>query len=226
MWRTLSWIAAITIALLVYKMTLETNVTPNTDPFASTRDAYLEAVNRTSARDFVESQNLAEKLGASYFNSVDWSSIVFRDVASPLHIGNARKSFHVATLDTFDFIRYDYEVNGLIITTIESATFIYTEIKGGAGSVVNLALAAKWARVIYNLPENIEFNFINPRDGTFSNSPTRGLVEMKTWIDRIDGIIKPIGSIGFLVYKVRLEFDDFYKDPSTWFPDQVRGTSR
>lgn len=199
---------------------------PNTeDPFAPARNAYLGAINRTADRDFIENENLAEKLGRAYFSSVDWSRIVFRDEARPLYIGNVRKSFHVATPDTIDLIRYNYEVNGLAITTIESAIFIYTEIKSNAGKSTNLALAEKWARAMFNVPENTEFSFINPRDGTFSNSPTRELVQMVEWTDRIDGVIKPMGVIGFLIYKVHIDFTDIYKDPSTWFPDTVRGKS-
>ena len=222
MQRTLACVAACIFVLVSCQTNVETTVAPNSDPFAQSRKAYLSIIEKAMSRTYIAGENLAQKLDLPYFTSVDWSGIVFRDGAGPHDAGNLRSSYHVAMSDTFDLIRYEYAVKEFAIVMSESASFIYAEVKRQGTLSPDLEQAGKWAGELFNVADNTKFAYINAQEGVFSSSPKRELSDMASWADRIDGVIKSSGAIGFLIYKVHIDRNDIYKDPSTWFPDDVR----
>jgi hypothetical protein len=201
---------------------MENHSISNVDPFREARTAYLDRLDAAGG-DFVTCEDLAGALDIPYFSSLRWSGVIFRAGASPHDAAVLRSSIHVATTDTFDLIRYEYDLHGMSIVVLESAVFVYTEVGNRQTARVNdLGCVVDLLKEIYEIVGDVQFSYIDERAGLFSSAPNRDLSDMESWVDRIDGLITASGAIGFLIYKVHLEHDDIYQNPSKWFPRALR----
>ncbi|MGH2958241.1 MAG: hypothetical protein ACRDKE_01435, partial [Solirubrobacterales bacterium] len=168
-------------------------------------------INAAVNRPFIPCDDLAIKLDLPYFASLRWSSVLFKRGASPYDATDLHSSYLVATSDTVDLIRNDYSFAGAQVMTLESAVFVYAEVRGPSGQTVDLNRASEWCEMLFDVPNAPSFTIIRSSGRVFSSAGSLEIEDMTTWSDRIDGVLRSDGAVGFLILKVHVDFDDLYR---------------
>lgn len=204
---------------------------PSSDPFLEPRSDWLDVLDALDAADFTAVADFSEISAQTYFESLRWDELLFREGAGPhREAGDVRHAYHIARPDTIDLLRHEYAFEGIELVVTESAAF--THIRCGGYSVQQyggdpdpLVQAAALAAALLKIPDAVSFTPIpgDPKYRSFSSQPAIGPARMEVWSDRIDGVVESDGIV-LLCYKRHLDYDEFV-NLSTWFDANFRAAA-
>ncbi len=201
------------------------------DPLAPARNGFLDVIDAVPASAYVGIDALEDLPGAVYFPTLRWVRRFFREARSPLQQSDVEWAYHCARRDAdavdFDLLRHRYAVDGVSVTIIECAGFLYAEVAAEAMSDEAAPPVERLASVATFLlsPTAGPFSFA-PIAGeearrSFSTNPQGRFESMTTWTDRIDGVVTR-RTVGVVLYKVSIKHNDILKHRARWIPDWFR----
>ncbi len=163
-------------------------------------------------------------------DSLYWSDRFFVPRAHPFHqTGELQISAQPAKKTTPDLVRYQYRVDKLELTVVESSNFTFVWVAGSGVAeepeASRPALVARVAASILNTKNGEHdwvFGSMEPRgkDLCFSTNPQLDAWDLRSWQDRADGGIHG-GLLYFLLFKKNAERVGYHRGEH-WFDDSFR----
>lgn len=184
---------------------------------------WLRAVREIHPGDYVEVHDLRSVPDRARVeqDSSSWTQRFFTNATNPYtQKGAVRRSIHMATPDTFDVIRHEYDAVGKHLVVEETVNFILVTVEppldalstiderakqDEIGKIAALVLRMSGTKVATNLqeaPYHWAFRFpATIHEGTtFSTNPEQSPQRMWSWASRLDGGIYG-GRLYFLCFK-------------------------
>lgn len=179
---------------------------------------WLEFVDRVPPEQYVAIGEVAALPHSVYADSYRWSNAFLRPEIHPyLETLRVKRSVHLATEDTLDLLRHEYET-GLEI--VESRMFSVMRVRHRGDLRMEIVRAAT---SVLKLPADFRYPEVLEEGATFSTNPTQHPMVLD-WPERMDGGIRN-GRLWFLCYK-RSQGVLGYRDPKAWFDDEFRARWR
>lgn len=192
--------------------------------------AWLRSVAQVPLKTFIPVDSFQDLPARARGDSSFWSERFFSDSAHPhKQTDKVQHGVHVATENTPDLILYQYRVNDLELTVIESINFtiifvgsiaLFNMLERNRPDVINQA-----AKTLLNLKDdNHQWVFQFPEklddNAMFSTSPDTDPFSMYSWADRADGGIHR-RVLYFLLFKKAPERMG-YQNTQSWFDPAFR----
>ena len=191
--------------------------------------AWLGAIDRVSRNDFVSVENYDALSARVKGDSSLWSERFFTAGANPnAQTTPVKRSFHLATVDTPDLLRHEYQFKQWNLDVIESINFTLVRVQPGimnlrdAERLSFISLAAKEILNLQDAEHQWIFQFpAKVTDGIkFSTNLGADPLNLASWKDRADGGVHQ-GVLYFICYKKFFDMGD-YRDIQNWFDDAFR----
>lgn len=190
---------------------------------------------RASQKGFVTLEKVEEIPAQALADSKFWSSNFFTEKANPhQQTGSVKYGFHLATDDTIDLLRFEFQVGDLEITIIEAQQATMMQIKQTAPLSAQTIdrIAQQVLRMKYEkhegeimADEDLVWKFQYPSSigekSRFSTAPDKEPFGGASWRTVVDGGVQG-GKLFFLCYKKNVQLGGFQGNPKRWFDDKFR----
>jgi len=196
--------------------------------------AWLRSVAQVPLKTFIPVDSFQDLPARVRGDSSLWSERFFSDLAHPHKQTNkVQHGIHVATENTPDLILYQYRVNDLELTVVESINFtlvfvggiaLFNMLERNRSEAINQA-----AKTVLNLKDDDHqwsFHFPEKLDDNamFSTNPDVDPFAMYSWVGRADGgIYKRV--LYFILFKKAPERMG-YQNTQSWFDPAFRAKWR
>ena len=160
-----------------------------------------------------------------------WLERFLSPAADPEERSGVDHSIHVATDETSDLLRHEYEVDSRTVVVTEQRNFALVEIPdpefdpAGPDETAKQATVNRIAQHLLNMAggrKKLEFKFAGPlvEGSRFSTNTHADPFALRDWSERVDGGVRN-GRLWFLFFKKQPQRVG-YEDSQDWFSENLR----